>query len=74
MASSKRQTTAAKRDREQAVRDKRARKEEKKQAVREAKAAGIPLYQDAYDDVIPGEVAEETPVEADEATPPTKDD
>jgi len=41
MSSSKRQTTAAKRDREQALRDKRARKEEKKQTVRDAKASGV---------------------------------
>ena len=41
MASSKRQTTFAKMQREQRVKEKRALKKEKKQAAREAKAAGI---------------------------------
>jgi hypothetical protein len=69
MASSKRQTTAAKRDREQAVRDKRARKEEKKQAVKEAKAAGIPLYQDIDDD----RPVEDMPVEVADVEQPRQD-
>lgn len=42
-SSSKRQTTMAKLQREQRVREKRQLKAEKKQAVKEAKAAGIPL-------------------------------
>ena len=46
MASSKRQTTFAKMQREQRVKEKRALKQEKKQAAREAKAAGTALPTD----------------------------
>lgn len=42
-SSSKRQTTMAKLQREQRVREKRQLKAEKKQAVKEAKAAGVPF-------------------------------
>ena len=49
MASSKRQTTFAKMQREQRVKEKRALKQEKKQAAREAKAAGLTLPADVED-------------------------
>jgi hypothetical protein len=50
MASSKRQTTFAKMQREQRVKEKRALKLEKKQAAREAKAAGTALPTDVEQD------------------------
>jgi hypothetical protein len=50
MASSKRQTTFAKMQREQRVKEKRALKLEKKQAAREAKAAGTTLPTDVEQD------------------------
>ena len=57
MASSKRQTTFAKMQREQRVKEKRALKQEKKQAAREAKAAGIALPTDLErDEAEQGEV------------------
>ena len=59
MSSSKRQTTAAKRDREQAVRNKRARKDEKKQAIRDAKAAGTYVGHEYVDEETAPEFAGE---------------
>ena len=46
-SSSKRQTTFAKTQREQKVKERRALKQEKKQAAREAKAAGGMVAPDA---------------------------
>lgn len=59
-SSSKRQTTMAKLQREQRVREKRQLKAEKKQAVKEAKAAGIPLGTEEPLDGETGEAGAET--------------
>jgi hypothetical protein len=59
MAQSKRQTTHAKREREQAVRERRARKLQKKEERKQAAAEGTTvdenaIPEDAVDDETPG--------------------
>jgi hypothetical protein len=64
-SSSKRQTTFAKMQREQRVKEKRALKAEKKQAVREAKAAGLMFGGEAVESETLEDGAADEPVAAD---------
>jgi len=56
-SSSKRQTTMAKRAREQSLRERRERKQEKKQAAKLAKEAGSERPPDTADELTPGDEA-----------------